>query len=99
MAKEETVKSLQEAIAEAIRFKEKEMVSRPEWGTINFQKAEAVFERIYNIIDPLTTLPLEYLPEDIANTTRNHIRNIIGILNKIDAFISLPVFVLPSNIL
>ena len=50
MATKESSESLRSQIGSALAFRDKSLQTRPEWGTINFDKAADDFKRVFEIL-------------------------------------------------
>lgn len=86
MATTENVEPLKESIIEALTFQEKSLVSRPEWGSITFDAAEADLGRIFTILSQLQVLPLEYLTDQAINQINTSIAEVLKHLTALDEF-------------
>ena len=70
MATDAQVKTVREHIDKALTVFEKDLVRRPQWGEITFEKAEADLLRAKDVLIYLKGLPIEALPVNaISNTT------------------------------
>ncbi len=49
-----------------------ELITNPNWGTINFEEAEPELEKAFSILNHLKLLPLEVLPDQAVNTMIQH---------------------------
>lgn len=57
--------TLKTGIEELLAYKEKELIKRPEWGEINFEKFEFTFDRLWQLVEHLNVLPVEYLIDNV----------------------------------
>ena len=58
MADTQLTRQLSESIKQTLGFKDKSLVSRPEWGTIKFTNVEQDLEHIFSLLSYLSILPL-----------------------------------------
>lgn len=86
MATREVANVLHGQITEALAFKGKSLESRSQWGSISFEKASYDFRRIFEILDHLSVLPLEYLTDAVVTQTQNEVNAIINLYRRIDQF-------------
>jgi hypothetical protein len=86
MAETELVKQLSAAIKLTLQFKNKSLVSNPEWGTITFRNAEHDLQRIFSMLGYLDILPLEYLTDDAARQIKDQVDGSRPHLDKIEKF-------------
>jgi hypothetical protein len=86
MAQETEVKELNGAIAAALAYKQKDLISRPEWGSIKFDGASADFERIYSVLSYLSILPLNYLADSTVIEIKRCINEVKNTFEQIDKF-------------
>ena len=64
----------------------KELVSRSEWGTINFKEAKADIESVLFLATELSNLPLQYLTSVAASELSSSIPPVAEHLSQIDNF-------------
>lgn len=86
MANPSLVTSAEDKIEQALSFREKDLISRPEWGSITFESVEPDLKRIFTILSQLKILPLENLPDQTLNGINSKIDEIISTLDSIDSF-------------
>lgn len=86
MAKEETVGPLQEAISETLEFAIDDLVSRNEWGSINFEDAREDLDRIFAIVSHLNILPLDYLTDQAVKQIQQALNQVKNVLEKLNNF-------------
>lgn len=86
MATETSIENLRNTIDELLAYKEKELIKRPEWGEINFEQIEFTFQRLWDLVEHLKVLPIEYLLENISTNTTKKINEIKEKLNEINEF-------------
>jgi len=86
MAKKETIKPLRDLIAESLKFEIDKLVSRPEWGSINFEGARDDLSRIFNIIGHLNLLPLESLTDQAVQQIFQALTTAMDVLRQLDKF-------------
>jgi len=86
MANVQLTEQLSGSIKQTLSFKNNSLVSRPEWGTINFTNAEQDLERIFSLLNYLSVLPLEYLTDQSTNQIKSQIDQTRPHLEQIDKF-------------
>lgn len=86
MASEEIVQSIRATITDCLKTPIEALVRHANWGTINFDKAKPDLERLFAIIRPLETLPLEIVPQDVAETINSYLINSKYTIEKIRSF-------------
>jgi hypothetical protein len=86
MADIQLTNQLTEAIDQTLGFKNKSLVSRPEWGAIKFTNAEQDLDRIFSLLGYLSVLPLHYLTDQATNQIKNQIVQTKPPLDQIDKF-------------
>lgn len=62
------------------------LITRQEWGTLNFQTSASDINVIYNLIKELTVLPLEELPTRTFNTIKQKIAEANDLFKRIDDY-------------
>jgi flagellar hook-basal body complex protein FliE len=86
MATKEQAKSLTDLISKALEYYNNNLLSRSEWGAINFNGAANDLERAKNILSYLNILPLESLPDNAINQITQAINQVTPILDQINKF-------------
>lgn len=86
MADENQVKALMQSIEKILEYQDKSLVSRPEWGSISFAKAEKDFDRIFSVLGYLKVLPLEYLTDTSVKDIGDKISQLEEPFKNINAF-------------
>lgn len=86
MATKEQAKSLVDLITKALEFYNNNLLSRSEWGAINFNGASNDLDRTKNILSYLKILPLESLPDNAINQITSAINQVTPILDQINKF-------------
>src|SRR5690606_15597413 len=86
MAKKETIKPLSELIEESLSFEIEKLVSRPDWGSINFESARDDLDRIFSIVGHLNILPLESLTDQAVKQIHQALNSVIEVLRRLDGF-------------
>lgn len=86
MAKEENVAPLNEAIATTLKFKIDNLVSRTDWGSINFEDAREDLDRIFAIINHLNILPLDYLTDQAVKQIHQALNQVNEVLKRLNEF-------------
>jgi hypothetical protein len=86
MATKDQTKSLTNLITKALELYNNNLVSRSEWGEINFNEASHDLERAKIILSYLKILPLEYLSDNAINQISQAINSLTPILDQINKF-------------
>lgn len=86
MATQEAAKTLREKIGGALAFREKSLESRSQWGSISFEKASSDFRRIFEILDHLSVLPLDYLTDSAVAQIQSEVDQVVTLYTRIDQF-------------
>ena len=86
MAETEIVAPLNEAIEATLKFEIDNIVSRTEWGSINFEDAREDLNRIFAIINHLNILPLEYLTDAAVKQINQALNQVNDVLKRLDEF-------------
>lgn len=86
MAETELVGQLSKAVKQTLEFKNKSLVSKPEWGTITFNNAQHDLQRIFSLLGYLDILPLEYLTDQAAKQIKSEVDNSRPPLDQIEKF-------------
>ena len=86
MATEEKIKSLQAEINNILAFRDQPLVTRPEWGAINFMAAEKDLQKIFSVVQMLESLPLDCLSDSVADRIRDSLSRSRPCLDSINKF-------------
>jgi hypothetical protein len=86
MATDEKVKALTAEINNLLSFRDQPLVTRPEWGAINFMAAEKDMQRIFSIVSMLEALPLDNLADNVADRLRESLTRVKPYLDRINKF-------------
>lgn len=86
MATKEQAKNLVDLISKALELYNNNLLSRQEWGAINFNGASNDLDRTKNILSYLKILPLEALPDHAINQITAAINQVTPILDQINKF-------------
>lgn len=86
MANEETVAPLEETIKTTLEFEIENLVSRTDWGSINFEDAREDLDRIFAIINHLNILPLDYLTDQAVKQIHLALNQVNEVLEKLNGF-------------
>ena len=86
MLNADDVAKLETSLETITTFKGKDLVTRPEWGEIDFKEAEANIDLALSIATDLSELPLEYLTVKVAQEIQNVIPDVSKCLRQIDTF-------------
>ena len=78
---------LQKLLRSITQYDQTALVSRPQqWGTINFEAAEADVAFVLSLAKDFDTLPTTLLPLDVVEAVIERLRDVAVILSKVDAF-------------
>ncbi|MEJ1386465.1 MAG: hypothetical protein RPU91_09585 [Candidatus Sedimenticola sp. (ex Thyasira tokunagai)] len=83
---EKPLNELREEIDNFTSFDKAQLIKRREWGTISLEEASLDFERIYDIVNYLSVLPLELLTVNSLTTIKTEITNINALFLQINEF-------------
>ncbi|MFC1614020.1 hypothetical protein ACFL5K_01855 [Gemmatimonadota bacterium] len=86
MAKKEVVNDLKESINKALGFEKANLISRAEWGSLNFKDATADLDIFYNLVSDLSSLPVEKLTDNLIRTIITHMEDVLVSISEIDGF-------------
>ncbi|MYJ78642.1 MAG: hypothetical protein F4047_10980 [Caldilineaceae bacterium SB0670_bin_27] len=86
MATNELVNALTKELETVLKYADTQLVSRPEWGTINFENARADIETALSISIDLASLPLQELTDGAAGEIQGAIPAVAQSLEQIDGF-------------
>jgi hypothetical protein len=86
MATLEQVKTLEGLLAGASEVLTKNLINRPEWGIITFERAQNDLKKTAGLIETLRVMPLDYLPEQVAPAFVSQLNSLTPILVAIDNF-------------
>ena len=86
MPTQQKIDELKAELTEVTMFKEKELISRAEWGAISFEKAREDIETVFSIATDLTELPLQYLTDSAIHNVLNCLPAVTEQLESIDNF-------------
>ena len=79
-------KQLKITISEIRRINSKNLISRPEWGSANFEDIKDFLNDMYDYLDSLSTLNFDNLPENVASNVFQHAENLKSSILNIDNF-------------
>ncbi|MRS01913.1 hypothetical protein EG832_01575 [bacterium] len=86
MASEANIKQLMDMITACIEKPIDDLVSNPNWGTINFEEARPELERFFSILNHLKVLPVGLLPDQAINTIIEQGKPVYTIVDSIKQF-------------
>jgi hypothetical protein len=86
MASQEIIKPLKDAINKLLEYKVDNLVSRTDWGSINFSTAKPDLERILSITGHLNILPLENLTDQAVSQINQALSQVIDVVARLDKF-------------
>ena len=86
MATKNYIDRLQGVLQKVLPYRDKNLISRPEWGAISFSDAQKEIQTILDLAKDFSGMPLEYLPDQSAEQIRNELENILPHFAEIDTF-------------
>ena len=86
MASNEAVRELKEILAKAKTFREKKVIRREEWGSLNFEEIEVEVFGILDLCEDLETMNLELVEPGNLRAAKNTIEAVVGTLTQMDQF-------------
>lgn len=87
MAKQsESVSKVRTKLTEFLSVKQETLISRTQWGDINFADAKDDIDAIYSIVHILNGLPLEKLPANAGNEIFAALNSAFDWISRIDKF-------------
>ena len=86
MPTQETIERLGQAVNAVTLQNVDRLVSRPDWGPIDFQDCREVFEDGIALVRPLQDLPLRLLPENVARSLADAVNAFAEHLKLINDF-------------
>lgn len=81
MQKSEALQRIDLELSRATSESAEKLISKPEWGSVNFEAARKNLELIFSLCTTLAGLPLEILPDPVAENFKN---NLIGVNASLD---------------
>ena len=86
MATIELVNALKTELESILKYSDAQLISRSDWGTINFKNARTDIEAASSMSRDLNGLPLEELTDETINRIQGIIPAVAQILDEIDNF-------------
>lgn len=86
MASNEAVRELKEILEKAKTFREKKIIRREEWGSLNFEEIEVEMFGILDLCEDLETMDLELIEPGNLRSAKNTIEAVVGTLTQMDQF-------------
>ena len=86
MASEDVVQQLEEQLETINRYRETELISRGDWGSIKFTAAQRDIETALSIAADLLSMPLAHLTDQAAQDIMAHVPGVAKQLERIDEF-------------
>ena len=86
MPTQQNIDELKAALSEVTKYKDKQLITRAEWGAIDFGKAREDIEMVFSISTDLTELPLQYLTDNAIQNVVNSLPSVTDQLESIDSF-------------
>ena len=87
MAEEATIKPLQDLIGNILKYDIETLVSRDNWGEINFESARQDLERIFSLTGNLSVLPLGHLTDAAVAEIIKVLTEALGVIETLDNFV------------
>lgn len=86
MASDAYIKQLMNMIDACIEKPIDELVSNPNWGTINFEEARPDLEKFFSILNHLKLLPVDLLPDQAISTIIEQGKPLFNIVESMKKF-------------
>jgi hypothetical protein len=86
MAIDQAVADLKKAIDGVLAYPKDTLIHRPKWGEITFESAKRDFDRVFDVLNHLKLLPLEYLTDQVVSSITNEINQVKAVFDQIDKF-------------
>ena len=86
MASNEAVRELKEILAKAKTFREKKIIRREEWGSLNFDEIEEEVRGILDLCEDLETMDLKLVESGNLRTAKSTIESIVRTLTQMYEF-------------
>ncbi len=86
MARDQEIDRLRKEINAVLAFQKDSLVNRTKWGEITFESAKRDFDRIYDVLNHLKLLPLEYLTDQAVSYIAQEVTQVKTVFDKIDKF-------------
>jgi len=86
MATDSEINQLKQEIDANLSFKKDALIHRDKWGEITFDAARRDFDRIFDILNHLKVLPLEYLTDTVVRSIAGELGQIKQVFEQIDKF-------------
>ncbi len=86
MAKKEIIEPLKKLLEECLEYEIDNLVSRTDWGSINFEGAREDMERIFAINNHLNILPLTYLTDQAVQQIQQALTGAKDVIGELDNF-------------
>lgn len=86
MATPQEITEFKNEISTCLAYNMPGLVSKPEWGAINFEVSKEDFDRLGSLLNGFSLLPLEHLPQGILPTFTANLKPISATLGQISKF-------------
>lgn len=86
MAAAQLVQQLKEQLDTVNRYRNTDLIRRPDWGTITFDIAAQDIETARSIATDLSSMPLNHLTNQAVHDIMGHVPNVSSCLQLIDEF-------------
>ena len=83
---EQQLSDLNQEIEKFLKFEKESLITRTEWGTINFENSRPDFDRIHDIVNYLKVLPLDVLTIQALTDIKNEISSTNNLFKQINEF-------------
>ena len=84
MASDKTVTALRNELKNLQKFSDTEqLICKPEWGEINFERIRAEIDEALSIAKDLANLPLEEIPETNAQQIQSELSDYLSSLGQV----------------
>ena len=78
--------ALIEAFDRASEYVKKDIIKRPSWGDVNFEKSETFVTLVSETIQQLKSLPMELLPDQTLNDFQGPINQVVSVFEQMDKY-------------
>ena len=86
MAADAQIQQLKNEIRAVLVHDRESLIRRPKWGEISFEPAKRDIDRVFDLLQYLDVLPLEYIPDGIISQIINAILSTKTQIERIDKF-------------
>ena len=86
MPTSEKINEFKAELTKITQYKDKELITRADWGAINFEAAREDIEMVFSIVMDLADLPLQYLTDNAIQNITSQLPSVTEQLKNIDNF-------------